>query len=164
MRDLVELFQSFDQGLSGSTSTSFVTAATVARTIPTVHEELQEARRQGRIASRLGPARCTSRGCHGAARERVVDTAITSRTTYAALYAALGGAASPFGQGDGSTTFNVPNMKGRLPIGLDSANTEARRGLCNAGANEWRSAGRRRRPERAYAVSYVPLGPLHGFT
>ena len=31
-----------------------------------------------------------------------------SRTTYAALYAALGGAASPWGQGDGSTTFGCP--------------------------------------------------------
>lgn len=47
--------------------------------------------------------------CNGAA---------VSRTTYATLYAALGGAASPFGQGDGSTTFNVPDARGRAIIGV----------------------------------------------
>ena len=40
-----------------------------------------------------------------------------SRTTYAALYAALGGASSPWGQGDGSTTFNVPDLRTRFPLG-----------------------------------------------
>jgi microcystin-dependent protein len=47
-----------------------------------------------------------------------------SRTTYASLYSALGGASSPYGQGDGTSTFNVPNLKGRIPVGLDSAQTE----------------------------------------
>jgi microcystin-dependent protein len=42
-----------------------------------------------------------------------------SRTTYAALYAGLGGAQSPHGQGDGSTTFNVPDYRGRVPAGFD---------------------------------------------
>lgn len=36
-----------------------------------------------------------------------------SRTTYDALYAALGGGSSPFGQGDGVTTFNLPYLNGR---------------------------------------------------
>jgi len=40
--------------------------------------------------------------CNGAA---------VSRTTYAALYTALGGAASPFGQGNGTSTFNVPDLE-----------------------------------------------------
>lgn len=40
-----------------------------------------------------------------------------SRATYAALYAALGGAASRWGQGNGSSTFNVPNLIGRALIG-----------------------------------------------
>lgn len=40
-----------------------------------------------------------------------------SRTTYAALYAALGGGASPWGQGDGATTFNVPDFRGSVPMG-----------------------------------------------
>lgn len=40
-----------------------------------------------------------------------------SRTTYAALFDAIG---TGFGVGDGSTTFNVPDMRGRLPLGLDN--------------------------------------------
>lgn len=44
-----------------------------------------------------------------------------SRTTYADLYAVVG---TTFGAGDGSTTFNVPNLKGRIPVGLDTAQTE----------------------------------------
>lgn len=40
-----------------------------------------------------------------------------SRSTFAALYAALGGTSSPWGQGDGSATFNVPDLRSRSPIG-----------------------------------------------
>lgn len=39
-----------------------------------------------------------------------------SRTTYAALFAAIGTA---FGVGDGATTFNLPDMRGRVPLGRD---------------------------------------------
>jgi microcystin-dependent protein len=40
--------------------------------------------------------------------------AAISRTTYADLYAAIG---TTFGSGDGSTTFNVPDMRGYFPRG-----------------------------------------------
>lgn len=40
-----------------------------------------------------------------------------SRATYANLFAAIGTA---FGVGDGSTTFNVPDLRGRVPAGLDN--------------------------------------------
>lgn len=39
-----------------------------------------------------------------------------SRTTYAALFAAIGTA---FGAGDGTTTFNVPDLRGRAVAGKD---------------------------------------------
>lgn len=39
-----------------------------------------------------------------------------SRTTYAALYAAIG---TTYGVGDGSTTFNVPDLRGRVIAGQD---------------------------------------------
>lgn len=39
-----------------------------------------------------------------------------SRTTYAALFAVIG---TTYGVGDGSTTFNVPDMRGRFPLGQD---------------------------------------------
>lgn len=42
------------------------------------------------------------------------DGAAVSRTTYAILFAAIG---TTWGVGDGSTTFNVPDLRGRAPIG-----------------------------------------------
>jgi microcystin-dependent protein len=39
------------------------------------------------------------------------------RLAYAQLYAALGGEDSPWGQGDGSTTFNLPDLRGRMIYG-----------------------------------------------
>lgn len=42
------------------------------------------------------------------------DGAARSRTTYTTLFQAIGTA---FGAGDGSTTFNVPNLSGRFPYG-----------------------------------------------
>jgi len=46
------------------------------------------------------------------------DGSAFSRTTYADLFAVLGTA---YGVGDGLTTFNVPDMCGRVPVGLDVA-------------------------------------------
>ena len=42
--------------------------------------------------------------------------AAVSRTTYAALFAAIG---TTFGVGDGSTTFNVPDLRGEFARGWD---------------------------------------------
>lgn len=39
-----------------------------------------------------------------------------SRTTYADLFTAIG---ETYGVGDGSTTFNLPDMRGRVPAGQD---------------------------------------------
>lgn len=39
-----------------------------------------------------------------------------SRTTYAVLFSAL---STTYGVGDGSTTFNLPDMRGRVPAGQD---------------------------------------------
>ena len=58
------------------------------------------------------------------------DGAAVSRTTYASLYAILGDRAGP---GDGSTTFNVPDMRGRFPLGMD--NMGSARGAANRVAN-----------------------------
>lgn len=49
------------------------------------------------------------------------DGSAVSRTTYSALFTAIG---IGFGAGDGSITFNVPNLKGKVPVGLDGAQTE----------------------------------------
>lgn len=48
------------------------------------------------------------------------DGAAVNRTTYAALFAII---AVAYGAGDGSTTFNVPNLQQRFPLGKASAGT-----------------------------------------
>jgi microcystin-dependent protein len=45
------------------------------------------------------------------------DGSAVSRSTYAGLYAVIGIA---FGAGDGSSTFNVPDLRGRFPLGRDN--------------------------------------------
>lgn len=49
------------------------------------------------------------------------DGSAVSRTTYASLFATTG---VVYGAGDGSTTFNVPNLKGRVIVSKDAAQTE----------------------------------------
>ena len=51
----------------------------------------------------------------------VCDGSAVSRITYANLFDAIG---TTYGVGDGSTTFNLPNLKGKIPVGLDSADTD----------------------------------------
>lgn len=46
------------------------------------------------------------------------DGAAVSRSTYAKLFAVVG---VTYGAGNGSTTFNVPDLRGRVPIGVDGA-------------------------------------------
>ena len=51
----------------------------------------------------------------------ICDGAAVSRTTYADLFTAIG---TTYGAGNGSTTFNLPNLKGRVPVGVDPSQTE----------------------------------------
>jgi len=48
------------------------------------------------------------------------DGSAVSRTTYSALFTAIG---TTYGSGDGSTTFNVPNLSGRVPVGINASDT-----------------------------------------
>ena len=45
------------------------------------------------------------------------DGSAVSRTTYGQLFAAI---STTYGSGDGSTTFNLPDMRGRVPAGKDN--------------------------------------------
>lgn len=45
----------------------------------------------------------------------ICDGSALSRTTYAALFANIG---TTWGVGDGSTTFNIPDYRGRAPVGV----------------------------------------------
>ena len=47
------------------------------------------------------------------------DGAAVSRTDYADLFAVI---STTYGAGNGSTTFNVPDLQGKLPQGYESGN------------------------------------------
>ena len=51
----------------------------------------------------------------------VCDGTAVSRSTYSGLFAVVG---TTYGVGDGSTTFNLPNLKGRVAVGRDSADSD----------------------------------------
>lgn len=57
------------------------------------------------------------------------DGAAVSRTTYASLFTAIG---TTWGAGDGSTTFNLPDMRGRAPFGKDDMGGTAANRITNA--------------------------------
>jgi microcystin-dependent protein len=44
-----------------------------------------------------------------------------SRSTYSSLFGLVG---TTYGVGDGSTTFNIPNLSGRVPVGRDAGQAE----------------------------------------
>lgn len=51
----------------------------------------------------------------------ICDGSAISRTTYATLFGVIG---TTYGSGDGSTTFNLPNLKGKVPVGLNNSDTD----------------------------------------
>ena len=51
----------------------------------------------------------------------IPDGRALSRSTYSVLFALWG---ATFGAGDGTTTFNMPNAKGRVQVGRDSADSD----------------------------------------
>lgn len=54
---------------------------------------------------------------------------LVSRTTYASLFAVIG---TTYGAGDGSTTFNLPDLRGRAVAGLDNMGGTAANRLTTA--------------------------------
>lgn len=50
----------------------------------------------------------------------ICDGSAVSRTTYSSLFAAIG---TSYGAGDGSTTFNLPDLRQRVPVGKHSSGT-----------------------------------------
>ena len=61
-----------------------------------------------------------------------------SRATYARLFAAIG---TVFGAGNGSTTFNIPDLRGRTPIGLDNMGGASANRVTAAAADNLGGAG-----------------------
>lgn len=51
----------------------------------------------------------------------ICDGSAISRTTYADLFGVIG---TSFGSGNGSTTFNLPDLRSRVPLGKDSRDAD----------------------------------------
>lgn len=63
----------------------------------------------------------------------MADGSAVSRTTYADLFTAIG---TTYGAGDGSTTFNLPDLRGRMPIGVGTGSGLTARALADTGGDE----------------------------
>lgn len=76
------------------------------------------------------------------------DGTAVSRATYATLFGIIG---TSFGVGDGTTTFNVPNLNNRFPVGK--------------GASTWSDAlGETGGSADAIVVTHSHTGPSHSHT
>lgn len=51
----------------------------------------------------------------------ICDGSAVSRSTYSDLFSVIG---TTYGTGDGSTTFNIPNLKGKVIVGVDSNDSD----------------------------------------
>ena len=61
------------------------------------------------------------------------DGTAISRTTYSVLFAVIG---TTYGVGDGSTTFNLPDLRGRAPIGYGTGSGLTTRTIGSHGGEE----------------------------
>lgn len=78
------------------------------------------------------------------------DGSAVSRGTYAALFAAIG---TVFGNGDGSTTFNVPDCRSRLPVGVGTGSGLTPRALGDTGGEETHQLSITEMPSHAHTDS-----------
>jgi microcystin-dependent protein len=85
-----------------------------------------------------------------------------SRTTYSALWDVFraGGSTSPYGNGDGSTTFNLPDLRSRAPIGAGTGTGGGVTGTGVPAGGETLTArslggftGDERRPQHSHGVT-----------
>lgn len=79
-----------------------------------------------------GDVKFTARGGTPDSGWLLCDGAAVSRTTYSTLFGVIG---TTYGVGDGSTTFNVPDLRGRVPAGMDDMGTGAADVVTDASAD-----------------------------
>lgn len=84
--------------------------------------------------------------CNGAA---------VSRSTYADLYAIIG---TTYGNGNGSTTFNVPDLKGRFPLGYGAGSGLTSRSLNDQGGEEEHTLTEAEMPSHSHDVKTTHSG------
>lgn len=92
------------------------------------------------------------------------------RTTYAALYAALGGPSSPWGQGDLSSTFNLPDLRGKVQVGAGTGALAGAynlpRSLADVGGTERVTLTDPQMPSHSHGggTGFYDVNHLHGGT
>lgn len=79
------------------------------------------------------------------------DGSAVSRTTYADLFTAIG---TSWGTGDGSTTFNVPDLRGRAPIGVGTGTGLTARTLGQKDGHETHTLTESEMPAHTHNVFY----------
>lgn len=83
------------------------------------------------------------------------DGSAISRTGYARLFAAIG---TTWGVGDGSTTFNLPDLQGRVPVGAGAGAGLTARTLATSAGAETHTLS------EANLASHTHTGPSHRHT
>jgi microcystin-dependent protein len=92
------------------------------------------------------------------------DGTAISRTTYNGLFTAIG---VNFGQGNGSTTFNIPDLRGRAPIGAGNDATAANNQTRNIGSKggDWRLQAHQHYTTVSGSGTTNPVGDhTHGYS
>lgn len=89
----------------------------------------------------------------------ICDGSAISRTTYAALFGAIG---TMYGIGDGSTTFNLPDLRQRFPLGKAASGTGATLGTTGGSIDHVHAGGSHTHTVQAH--SHVSPSHVHGVT
>lgn len=80
------------------------------------------------------------------------DGSAVSRTEYEQLFGVIG---TKYGAGDGSTTFNLPDLKGKVVVGLDSTQTEFDE-IGKSGGEKTHLLDRFELPSHSHSLAYGP--------
>ncbi len=89
------------------------------------------------------------------------DGSAVSRSTYADLFAAIG---TTWGAGDGSTTFNLPDLRGRSPLGAGTGSGLTARTLGSTGGEENHTLSTSELPSHNHQVKGADGSTLYQYT
>lgn len=87
------------------------------------------------------------------------DGSALSRNAYANLFNAIGTA---FGTGDGTTTFNLPDMRGRVPVGAGQGTNLTNHNLGDKGGEEKHTLTTAEMPAHNHSINIHDPGHSHG--